>query len=157
MPTDPTSVSPWSDDSRGKSDIAGRSEFASAVATRIGSCVDGQSSTVFGVVGPWGSGKTTLLRDIAGQLDGWKIVWFSPWSVADAGLLTSEFVSALGEAFPQSSPVKKNLARSTAQRLDAGRARAALLSAHRLSEVDLVDDAPKPTATAGLPVAGIQF
>ena len=46
---------------------------------------------------------------------------------------------------------------STAQRLDAGRARAALLSAHRLSEEHLVHDAPKPTATAGLPVAGIQF
>ncbi len=46
---------------------------------------------------------------------------------------------------------------STAQRLDAGRARAALLSAHRLSEGHLANDAPKPTASAGLPVAGIQF
>ncbi|MHA6695764.1 P-loop NTPase fold protein [Homoserinimonas sp. A520] len=110
MATEPASVSPWSDDSRAKADITGRSEFASAVASRIDRSVDGQSSTVFGVVGPWGSGKTTLLRDIASQLDSWKIVWFSPWSVADTGSLTSEFVSALSEAFPQSSTVKKNLA-----------------------------------------------
>lgn len=101
---------PWSDESRTRSDIAGRDEFTRVVATRIDSCLDGQGSTVFGLVGPWGSGKTTLLKDVAGQLEEWTTVWFSPWSVADVGSITVEFVSALTEAFPQSSPVKDKLA-----------------------------------------------
>ncbi|WP_320536651.1 P-loop NTPase fold protein [Pseudarthrobacter sp. IC2-21] len=105
-----TSPPPWSDESLSKTDIAGRSEFAKAVAARIDSCADGQGSTVFGLVGSWGSGKTTLLKDIVGQLDDWKSVWFSPWSVADVGSITAEFVSALSEAFPKSPSVKDRLA-----------------------------------------------
>lgn len=92
----------WSDESLLEPDIDGRSAFAQAIAARIDCCVVGQSSTVFGVVGPWGSGKTTLLRAITQQLDPWKVVWFSPWSVADVGSITAEFVSALAGAFPQS-------------------------------------------------------
>ncbi|MDQ0077916.1 KAP family P-loop NTPase fold protein [Arthrobacter oryzae] len=101
---------PWSDESLSKTDIAGRAEFALAVAARIDSCIDGQGSTVFGLVGPWGSGKTTLLKEIVGQLDDWKSVWFSPWSVADVSSITAEFVSALSEAFPKSLSLKDRLA-----------------------------------------------
>lgn len=108
--TDRSTSLPWTDDSLQKTDIAGRTEFARAVAARINSCVDGQGSTVFGLVGPWGSGKTTLLTEIVGQLDEWKSVWFSPWSVADVGSITTEFVSALAEAFPKSPSVKEKLA-----------------------------------------------
>ena len=108
--TDRSTSPPWTDDSLPKTDITGRTEFARAVAARIDSCVDGQGSTVFGLVGPWGSGKTTLLTEIVGQLDEWKSVWFSPWSVADVGSITSEFVAALSEAFPKSPSVKEKLA-----------------------------------------------
>lgn len=109
MTNKPKSRQPWSDDSRQSTDIAGRAEFARAVAARIDSCVDGQGSTVFGLVGPWGSGKSTLLGEIVGQLPTWETVWFSPWSVSDVGSLTAEFVSALAEAFPPSSQVKNKL------------------------------------------------
>ncbi len=101
---------PWSDESREQSDIVGRHEFTRVVANRVDSCVDGQGSTVFGLVGPWGSGKTTLLKDVVGQLGkNWTTVWFSPWSVADVGSITAEFVSALSEAFPQATSLKKKL------------------------------------------------
>jgi len=100
----------WSDAPREQSDIAGRSEFARAVATRIELCEDGHDSTVFGLVAPWGAGKTTLLQDVVARLPNWEIVWFSPWSAADVGSLTSEFVAALSEAFPKTSDVRARLA-----------------------------------------------
>lgn len=105
-----TSTPLWADEALGKTDISGRPEFAQAVATRIDSCIDGQGSTVFGLVGPWGSGKTTLLKDIVSQLDAWTSVWFNPWSVADTGSISGEFLSVLGEAFPQASSVQGRLA-----------------------------------------------
>ena len=100
MTDEPKSRQPWSDDSRQSTDIAGRADFARAVAARIDACVDGQGSTAFGLVGPWGSGKSTLLGEIVGHLPPWETVWFSPWSVADVGSITAEFVFALAEAFP---------------------------------------------------------
>jgi len=109
--TNPSSLeSAWSDESLPTTDIAGRTEFAHAVATRIDRCAEGQASTVFGVVGPWGIGKTTLLKDIVGRLGHWTCVWFSPWSVADVESITTEFVSALSGAFPQSPTMKEKLA-----------------------------------------------
>jgi hypothetical protein len=100
----------WSDESRSTSDIAGRAEFADAVASRIKLCTLGQGSTVFGLVGAWGSGKTTLLHEVVGHLDEWEVVWFSPWSVADVSAVTDEFVSALSEAFPSGSDIRRKLA-----------------------------------------------
>lgn len=100
--------SSWSDEPLHNADIAGRAQFAQAVAARIDSVPSGKNSTVFGLVGPWGSGKTTLLRDIVGRLPAWTIVWFSPWSVTE-GSITTEFVSALAEAFPKSRSLKKKL------------------------------------------------
>ncbi|WP_168404597.1 KAP family P-loop NTPase fold protein [Arthrobacter silvisoli] len=99
----------WSDESLQQTDIAGRGDFARVVASRIDSCVNGQSSTVFGLVGPWGGGKTTLLKEVISRLSNWKSVWFSPWSVSDAESITAEFVSALSEAFPKSKSVKDKL------------------------------------------------
>jgi len=106
----PTSKQTWADEPLSETDISGRPEFARAVSVRIDDCIVGQGSTVFGIVGPWGSGKTTLLQNIVGQLNGWKVVWFAPWSAADVESLTSEFVSALAEAFPDAPAVKKKLA-----------------------------------------------
>lgn len=99
----------WSDDARETTDIGGRPMFSQTVASRIDQCPIGQPSTVFGLVGPWGSGKTTLLRNIERNLSDWTVVWFSPWSVADAGSVTAEFVSTLGEAFPKKSNVRAKL------------------------------------------------
>lgn len=57
-----------------------------------------------------GKRKTTLLREIEAQLTDWTIVWFSPWSVGDEAAISSEFVAALGEAFPQSADIGRTLA-----------------------------------------------
>ena len=46
---------------------------------------------------------------------------------------------------------------ATAQRLDAGRARAELDAAQRLSQERNAQGAPRPTVTAGLPPTGIEF
>ena len=100
----------WSDEPRQSTDISGRAEFANVVAARIDMCLDGQGSTVFGLVGPWGSGKTTLLTEVVSKLPDWNVVWFSPWSVSDFESITTEFVSALSEAFPSGTKVAKRLA-----------------------------------------------
>ncbi|MFP7761866.1 P-loop NTPase fold protein [Marisediminicola sp. LYQ85] len=100
---------PWSDDALQETDIAGRREFVQAVAARIDECVDGQGSTVFGLVGPWGSGKTTLLKHVVADLDDWEVAWFTPWSASDVESITAEFVSALAQAFPPKSRLRKRL------------------------------------------------
>jgi hypothetical protein len=46
---------------------------------------------------------------------------------------------------------------STAQKLDAVRARAAIDAAHRLAEERRAYEAPRPAVTAGLPPVGVQF
>lgn len=98
----------WSDTPQNEADISGRPAFASAVASRIDATPLGNSSTVFGLVGPWGSGKTTLLQDITGQT-ALRTVWFSPWSAGDVASMTAEFVAALSEAFPTSEDLKTKL------------------------------------------------
>lgn len=105
LPSGPT---PWSDSALERSDISGRPDFANAVADRIHGVRTGQMSTVFGLVGPWGGGKTTLLHEIAGKLQDWTVVWFSPWSASDVESVTSEFVASLSEAFPENE-IKKRL------------------------------------------------
>ena len=55
------------------------------------------------------------------------------------------------------SPALGSAPEATAQRLDAGRARAALDAAQRLSQERNAKGVPRPTATAGLPPTGIQF
>lgn len=90
----------WSDSPRQKSDIRGRTEFANVIAKRIDSTLPGQDSTVFGIVGDWGGGKTTLLKEITGELGEWEVVWFNPWSAADADSIAIEFVSSLASLFP---------------------------------------------------------
>ncbi|MBD8102495.1 P-loop NTPase fold protein [Plantibacter sp. CFBP 8775] len=100
----------WSDQPLPQADLRGRAEFAEAIARRIDGCEVGQSSTVFGMVGPWGSGKTTLLTSVVDNLPGWTPVWFAPWSVADVAALTEEFVSTLSGAFPESKPIRQRLA-----------------------------------------------
>jgi hypothetical protein len=49
------------------------------------------------------------------------------------------------------------LPQSTAQKLDAARARAALESAQRLAQDSYAYDAPRPTLRAGLPPVVVQF
>ncbi|MDN4641787.1 P-loop NTPase fold protein [Agreia sp. PsM10] len=102
----------WSDAPLGSSEIDGRSEFAKVVSSRIDACIPGQESTVFGVVGPWGSGKSTLLVDIKNYLsEEWSVVEFTPWSVSDVAMLTTEFVATLAAAFPKAEPLQKRLAK----------------------------------------------
>lgn len=99
----------WSDSPPPSASISGRAAFVAAIAGRITQVPTGTGSTVFGLVGPWGSGKTTLLRDIENKLS-WDVVWFTPWSAADVGAITEEFVAALQEAFPQVPSLKSKLA-----------------------------------------------
>lgn len=109
MTIKPAPALQWADEALDSSDISGRPGFARAIAARIDTCTDGQGSTVFGLVGPWGSGKTTLLKDITQHLESWTCIWFSPWSAVDVASITSEFLSALSEAFPKSKPIKKRI------------------------------------------------
>lgn len=101
----------WSDEPSSTSEIDGRAEFAKVVSSRIGACAPGHGSTVFGLVGPWGSGKSTLIGEVRAHLADWTIVDFSPWSVSDSTVLTSEFVATLAAAFPQAKPLRKRLAK----------------------------------------------
>ncbi|SMQ73442.1 P-loop NTPase fold protein [Agreia sp. VKM Ac-1783] len=106
----PSAIEPWSDDPRSTFEIDGRSDFAKVISSRIDACVQGQGSTVFGVVGPWGSGKSNLLAKIKVHLDKeWTVVDFSPWSVSDSTMLTSEFVATLAAAFPKAKSLRKRL------------------------------------------------
>lgn len=92
----------WSDDPLGPDDedLLKREKFVSMVAERLNTCVLGQSSTVFGLVGPWGSGKSSLISKIRAQLDPtWKVAVYSPWASADVVGLQSEFLAALASVF----------------------------------------------------------
>src|SRR4051812_7491024 len=91
----------WSDDPihEAEEDLLGRTDFAALVASSLDACVAGQSSTVFGLAGPWGSGKSSLISLILGQLaDDWKIAVFSPWAMPSSQGISFEFLAALGSA-----------------------------------------------------------
>jgi hypothetical protein len=109
--TDSASEAAWSDESSFSSDIDGRADFAKVVSSRIAACAPGSGSTVFGLVGPWGSGKSTLIGEVRAHLADWTIVDFSPWSVSDSTVLTSEFIATLVAAFPRAKTLRKRLAK----------------------------------------------
>lgn len=94
----------WSDDpiESDEQDSLKRERFVSMVADRLNACELGQSSTVFGLVGPWGSGKTSLINLITTQLDTtWKVAVFSPWATSDVNGLQREFLAALASVFEE--------------------------------------------------------
>jgi hypothetical protein len=136
-----SSRSSWSDSPKSETDITGRRQFAAAVASRIAETPPGADSTVFGLVGPWGGGKTTLLLDIEGRLE-WDVVWFSPWSAADAATITAEFIAALAEAYPQAPSLKSRLLAY------------ARLGAPALKAIPVVGDAAEGVATGILGLQG---
>lgn len=95
---DPPRNPVWTDDAvdSDKLDSLDRERFADMVAARINSCVPGQKSTVFGLVGSWGSGKTTLINFVRQRLaPDWKVAIFSPWASDTAAGLQFEFLAAV--------------------------------------------------------------
>jgi predicted KAP-like P-loop ATPase len=107
----------WSDDplKSHDQDALNRGKFVSMVASRINACELRQSSTVFGLVGPWGSGKSSLINFIRAQLhDDWKVAIFSPWASSDPNGLQAEFLAALASVLedgqgPKYEEAKKRL------------------------------------------------
>ena len=100
---------------------AAQDEFARAgYARRAAGLIDGSwssdTSTVFGLTGPWGSGKTSLIEMIVEELptgqQGWHVARFTPWASTDVAGLLSEFCASLAEALPKDrrKAVKKSLA-----------------------------------------------
>lgn len=92
-------------------DLFGRRGYARRVAHLIAQTHSWESSTVFGLTGPWGSGKTSLIsliqcalvdaEDTDGPVDpAYAVVWFTPWATHDVTGLFSEFFSVLTSAFP---------------------------------------------------------
>lgn len=91
----------WSDEpiESVSEDALQRAHFAAVISDRISAVVQGQDSTVFGVVGPWGSGKTSILNLVRHNLDDrWRVADFSPWSAPDAPSLALEFLAAVTAA-----------------------------------------------------------
>ena len=87
-----------------------RSESASRAAALIMRTHSWESSTVFGLIGPWGSGKTTFANFICSQIlesdSSWEIVQFTPWATHDAASMMAEFYAALASALPTSGAEK---------------------------------------------------
>ncbi|WP_164486901.1 P-loop NTPase fold protein [Plantibacter sp. PA-3-X8] len=79
-------------------DPFGRGTFVDTVVKRIQVASATDSSTVFGLVGPWGSGKTSILDRVrAGLADDWQIAEFTPWSSGDAASMSLEFVNTVAD------------------------------------------------------------
>jgi hypothetical protein len=115
---DSQSSTVWTDDAieSDEEDGLDRLRFADMVAARLGACVPGQKSTVFGLVGPWGSGKTSLIKLVRNRLaSDWKIAVFSPWASDTTAGLQLEFLAAveslLGGDDPKSRQAKAALRR----------------------------------------------
>jgi hypothetical protein len=88
----------WSDNALESEadDYLDRGRFVDMVADRINSCLTGQESTVFGLVGPWGSGKSSLISFILAKLgDDWRVATFSPWASGGSNGLQYEFLASL--------------------------------------------------------------
>jgi len=98
--TSQAKTSEWSDTVRDPSapDDLGRQAFVDSVVRRIGRSKASNSSTVFGLVGPWGSGKSSVIARIRAGLDeDWVVTEFAPWSTGDSAAMALEFVNTLGD------------------------------------------------------------
>ncbi|MBY4213792.1 hypothetical protein HQO42_23565 [Rhodococcus fascians] len=121
----------WSDEpvTTKDADEFARQDYAKRVAQLISQAHSWESSTVFGLTGPWGSGKTSLINLIELELRGtdepgpgkaslisrfhrarsgpensvdanYAVVRFTPWATHDVSGLLGEFFSALTNVFP---------------------------------------------------------
>ena len=75
-----------------------RTRFLHLLTSKIRAVEVGQSSTVFGLVGPWGSGKTTLIEQVEANLRSdstWDVVRFAPWAATDQQGVVLEFLKTL--------------------------------------------------------------
>jgi len=83
----------------------GRQEFLEKVVGTIRRARNAQTSTVFGLIGPWGIGKTSMLRWIGEAISTgsntspWTSVSFEPWAYQDLESLQLGFFSELATAF----------------------------------------------------------
>ncbi|OZF01006.1 hypothetical protein CH300_18735 [Rhodococcus sp. 15-1154-1] len=101
----------WTDEpvTTREADDFGRDGFARHVARLVSETHSWESSTVFGLTGPWGSGKTSLISLIETAFNDphqpvdsdYEVVWFTPWAAQDVGGLLGEFFSALAKTFPR--------------------------------------------------------
>ena len=94
-----------------------RSDSASRAAALIMRTHSWDSSTVFGLVGPWGSGKSSFANFICSGIrqadEGWEIVQFTPWATHDAASMMAEFYAALASALPKRGAEKLKSALGT--------------------------------------------
>ncbi|WP_181110062.1 MULTISPECIES: P-loop NTPase fold protein [unclassified Rathayibacter] len=100
MPETETTRPMWTDEpfNVDSEDSFGRASFTDTIVKRIQSASATDSSTVFGLVGPWGSGKTSISDRVrVGLANDWLIADFTPWSSGDAASMSLEFVSTLAD------------------------------------------------------------
>ncbi len=117
----------------------GRASFLDGVWDVIKQSETVESSTVFGLVGPWGIGKTSMVEWLAGRAEskepdaGWTTVFFNPWDYQDPASLQEGFFAELTAAFgapTRASDLRKRFAAF-------GRSVAPLASLGSLVGVDL--------------------
>lgn len=79
----------------------------------------GESSTVYGLVGPWGSGKSSILNLTSLRLreSGWRVARFNPWVYSDTQSLQLGFFAELLSAVEDLLPTERARARRRKRRL----------------------------------------
>lgn len=92
-------------------DRLGRAAVAERLAGLIGDGHSAESSTVYGLEGPWGCGKSSVIAMIITTLrsrpEDWKVVAFTPWATTGTDGLLSEFFAALASAAPETADKKR--------------------------------------------------
>lgn len=103
----------WHDDpiETAAQDKLGRAAVAERLAGLIGDGHSSDSSTVYGLEGPWGCGKTSVIAMITTELrsrpETWKVVAFTPWATTGTDGMLSEFFAALASAAPETAGSKQ--------------------------------------------------
>jgi type II secretory pathway predicted ATPase ExeA len=86
-------------------DYLARGPFVAQLVAGIVAAARQESSTVFGLVGPWGSGKTSVLKLLEEQLQEqavpWQVAHFNPWSYPDETAMQLGFFAELGTVLPK--------------------------------------------------------
>ncbi|MGJ9422325.1 KAP family NTPase [Aeromicrobium sp. CF3.5] len=108
----------WTDEPLGSTnqDTLDRALYAKRAAERIHVSHSFESSSVFGLSGPWGSGKTSFINMTVEELKQahpqWVVARFTPWATSDVAGLLGEFYSSLIAALPKKKTrhVKRALA-----------------------------------------------
>lgn len=110
---DRSQVRGWHDDPimTPEQDKFGRAPVARRLANLIHEGHSIESSTVYGLEGPWGCGKSSVISMITATLScdqyGWRIANFTPWATTGKEGLLSEFFAALSSAAPETSKKRR--------------------------------------------------